>query len=195
MAVIGDGAFPSGIVSEAMNNAGGLRKQLLVVLNDNQMSICPRVGGLGEYLDRLRMNTLLHRLEERSPQGPGQGAAASAIRSNAGWRSSKRRSKPACTAACSSKQLGFRYLGPDRRPQHRASCCKYLNLVKDVAGPVLLHVVTRKGARLSAGRRRSGLFPHAGPFQVRRRRSGARVQEEPARGPTPTWPAKRSIAR
>src|SRR5271156_3836783 len=57
VAVIGDGAFPSGIVSEAMNNAGGLRKQLLVVLNDNQMSICPRVGGLGEYLDRLRMNT------------------------------------------------------------------------------------------------------------------------------------------
>src|SRR5882724_10726217 len=56
VAVIGDGAFPSGIVFEALNNAGGLKKKLLVILNDNKMSICPRVGGLAEYLDRLRMN-------------------------------------------------------------------------------------------------------------------------------------------
>src|SRR5439155_10093170 len=56
VAVIGDGAFPSGIVFEAMNNAGGLKKKLLVILNDNQMSICPRVGGVAEYLDGLRMN-------------------------------------------------------------------------------------------------------------------------------------------
>src|SRR4029079_14263910 len=56
VAVIGDGAFPSGIVFEAMNNAGGLKQKLLVVLNDNKMSICPRVGGVAEYLDRLRMN-------------------------------------------------------------------------------------------------------------------------------------------
>src|SRR5712692_1101935 len=46
VAVIGDGALPSGIVFEALNNAGGLNKKLLVILNDNQMSICPRVGAL-----------------------------------------------------------------------------------------------------------------------------------------------------
>ena len=57
MAVIGDGAFSSGIVLEAMNHAGGLKKNLVVVLNDNKMSICPRVGGLAESLDRLRMNS------------------------------------------------------------------------------------------------------------------------------------------
>ncbi len=57
VAVIGDGAFSSGIVFEAMNNAGGLKKKLIVVLNDNKMSICPRVGGLAEYLDRLRMTS------------------------------------------------------------------------------------------------------------------------------------------
>src|SRR3989304_3474266 len=54
--VIGDGAFTSGIVFEAMNNAGGLKKNLIVILNDNKMSICPRVGGLAESLDRLRLN-------------------------------------------------------------------------------------------------------------------------------------------
>ena len=52
--MIGDGAFPSGMVYEAMNNAGGLGQKLLVVLNDNKMSICPRVGGVASYFDRLR---------------------------------------------------------------------------------------------------------------------------------------------
>src|ERR671933_1673964 len=53
--VIGDGALPSGIVFEALNNAGGLKKNLLVILNDNEMSICPRVGALAGMLDKCRM--------------------------------------------------------------------------------------------------------------------------------------------
>ena len=56
VAVIGDGAFPSGIVMEAINNASELKSKMLVVLNDNEMSICPRVGGIASYLDRLRSN-------------------------------------------------------------------------------------------------------------------------------------------
>src|SRR5262249_20930813 len=55
VAVIGDGAFPSGIVYEALNNAAGMNKSLIVVLNDNQMSICPRVGGLAKTFDKTRM--------------------------------------------------------------------------------------------------------------------------------------------
>src|SRR5207244_5914268 len=55
VAVIGDGALPSGIVWEALNNAGGLGKRLLVILNDNKMSICERVAGLGRCLDRARL--------------------------------------------------------------------------------------------------------------------------------------------
>src|ERR1700736_3242257 len=58
VAVIGDGALPSGIVFEALNNAGGLGKRLLVILNDNKMSICPRVGGLARCLDRARLTNL-----------------------------------------------------------------------------------------------------------------------------------------
>ena len=56
VAVIGDGAFPSGIVFEALNNAGELKSDLLMILNDNRMSICPRVGSVATYLDRLRTN-------------------------------------------------------------------------------------------------------------------------------------------
>src|SRR5437879_13606832 len=55
VAVIGDGALPSGIVFEALNNAAGLRTKLLVILNDNKMSICPRTGALARALDRWRM--------------------------------------------------------------------------------------------------------------------------------------------
>src|SRR5215467_8053008 len=58
VAVIGDGALPSGIVFEAFNNAGALKKDLLVILNDNKMSICPRVGAVGAYLDRCRMSSV-----------------------------------------------------------------------------------------------------------------------------------------
>src|SRR4051812_19440916 len=57
VAVIGDGALPSGIVFEALNNAGHLNRKLLVVLNDNQMSICPRVGALAKTLDRARLTS------------------------------------------------------------------------------------------------------------------------------------------
>jgi 1-deoxy-D-xylulose-5-phosphate synthase len=64
VAVVGDGAFPSGIVYEAINNAGPFGKRLLVILNDNKMSICPRVGGMADYLDRLRMNRMYSGLKE-----------------------------------------------------------------------------------------------------------------------------------
>src|SRR6266704_3862883 len=58
VAVIGDGALPSGIVFEALNNAGHLNRKLLVILNDNQMSICPRVGALARCLDQARLTNL-----------------------------------------------------------------------------------------------------------------------------------------
>src|SRR5579871_6873367 len=63
VAVIGDGALPSGIVFEAMNNAAGLDKNLLVILNDNEMGICPRVGGLARYLDQARVAPFYNELK------------------------------------------------------------------------------------------------------------------------------------
>src|SRR6202162_4691833 len=65
VAVVGDGALPSGIVFEALNNAGGLKKKLLVILNDNKMSICPRTGGLANYLDSARMSSTYHDWNKR----------------------------------------------------------------------------------------------------------------------------------
>ncbi|MCE9605098.1 MAG: 1-deoxy-D-xylulose-5-phosphate synthase, partial [Planctomycetia bacterium] len=69
VAVIGDGAFPSGIVFEALNNAAYLKKKMVIVLNDNKMSICPRVGGVADYFDRLRMNQLYIGLKREVQKG------------------------------------------------------------------------------------------------------------------------------
>jgi 1-deoxy-D-xylulose-5-phosphate synthase len=143
VAVIGDGAFPSGIVYEAMNNAGGLKKKLLVVLNDNKMSICPRVGGMAEYLDRLRINSFYTGLKSEVVKildhVPLLGDPVERLL----WQV-KESVKAGLHGGMLFEELGFRYLGPvdgHSLPQLR----KYLEMVKDVDGPVLLHVVTEKG--------------------------------------------------
>ena len=143
VAVIGDGAFPSGIVYEAMNNAGGLRKNLLVVLNDNQMSICPRVGGMGEYMDRLRINSFYTGLKNEVlkvlNKVPLLGDPTERFLAQI-----KEAIKAGLHGGMLFEELGFRYIGPvdgHSIPQLR----KYLTMVKDLPGPVLLHVVTEKG--------------------------------------------------
>ncbi|MEX0978649.1 MAG: 1-deoxy-D-xylulose-5-phosphate synthase N-terminal domain-containing protein, partial [Pirellulales bacterium] len=135
--VIGDGAFPSGIVYEAMNNAGGLRKNLLVVLNDNQMSICPRVGGLGQYLDRLRVNSLYTGLKSEVlkilNKVPLFGDPAERFLAQL-----KESIKAGLHGGMLFEELNFRYIGPIDG-HNIAQLRKYLTMVKDVPGPVLLH--------------------------------------------------------
>ena len=143
VAVIGDGAFPSGIVFEALNNAGGLQKKLLVILNDNKMSICPRVGGVAQYLDRLRMNPfytgLKHEVVKALSKVPLLGDPVEKLL----WQA-KESIKAGLHGGMLFEELGFRYMGPIDG-HNIAQLRKYLKLVKDVDGPVLLHVVTEKG--------------------------------------------------
>jgi len=143
VAVIGDGAFPSGIVFEAMNNAGGLKKKLLVVLNDNQMSICPRVGGVADYLDRLRVNPFYMGLKSEVQKAllhvPMLGEGMEKLLFQA-----KESIKAGLHGGMLFEELGFRYLGPIDG-HNIGQLKKYLRLVKEVNGPVLLHVMTEKG--------------------------------------------------
>lgn len=143
VAVIGDGAFPSGIVHEAMNNAGELKRDLLVILNDNKMSICPRVGGLAKYLDRLRttpfysgLKTEVVRVLNRVPLlgDPVERFLAQL----------KEGVKAGLHGGMLFEELGFRYIGPIDG-HNLALLRKYLRMVKDQSGPILLHVVTEKG--------------------------------------------------
>lgn len=143
VAVIGDGAFPSGIVFEAMNNAWRFKKKMLVVLNDNKMSICPRVGGVARYLDRLRTNPFYTGLKTEVVKVlnrvPVFGDPAERFLAQI-----KEAAKAGLHGGMLFEDLGFRYIGPidgHNIPVLR----KYLAMVQDMPDPVLLHVVTEKG--------------------------------------------------
>ena len=143
VAVIGDGAFPSGIVYEAMNNAGQFGRRLLVILNDNKMSICPRVGGMADYLDRLRMNRMYSGLKEEIQsvlsKVPLLGDPAERFLAQL-----KEAAKAGLHGGMFFEDLGFRYFGPI--DGHNIGLLrKYLRLARATEGPILLHVVTEKG--------------------------------------------------
>ncbi|MBM3998138.1 MAG: 1-deoxy-D-xylulose-5-phosphate synthase [Planctomycetes bacterium] len=143
VAVIGDGAFPSGIVFEAMNNASAAKSKLLVVLNDNKMSICPRVGGMAQYLDRLRSNPIYTGFKGEVVKVlnrvPVLGDPAERFLAQL-----KEAFKAGLHGGMLFEELGFRYLGPI--DGHNIGLLrKYLKMVRGLKGPVLLHVVTEKG--------------------------------------------------
>ncbi|MBI84591.1 MAG: 1-deoxy-D-xylulose-5-phosphate synthase [Planctomycetaceae bacterium] len=142
VAVIGDGAFPSGIVFEAMNNAGR-QKKLLMILNDNKMSICPRVGGMANYLDRLRTNPYYTGLKveivKMLNRVPVFGDPVERFLAQL-----KEGVKAGLHGGMLFEDLGFRYIGPI--DGHDIGLLrKYLKMVQDFEEPVLLHVVTEKG--------------------------------------------------
>lgn len=143
VAVIGDGAFPSGVVYEALNNVKRDGKRLLVILNDNHMSICPRVGGVADYFDRLRMNPAYTGLKDEVAKVlskvPVLGDPAERMLAQI-----KEAAKAGLHGGMFFEDLGMRYLGPI--DGHNLKLMgKYLRMVKAGEGPVLLHVVTEKG--------------------------------------------------
>src|SRR4051794_38487642 len=143
VAVIGDGALPSGIVFEAMNNAGWLKKNLLVILNDNGMSICPRVGALAQTLNRARLTDTYQGAKKQVRNLLSHVPVVGEMATNA-IGSLKEGLKAFLTGGMLFEELGFRYVGPidgHDLPTLR----RWLRDVKDQQGPVLLHVLTRKG--------------------------------------------------
>ncbi|MAT14193.1 MAG: 1-deoxy-D-xylulose-5-phosphate synthase, partial [Planctomyces sp.] len=143
VAVLGDGALPSGIVFEAMNNAAGLKKDMLVILNDNKMGICPRVGGLASYLDKARTATFYNGLKKDVSwllnKLPVLGEPVAEQLTHF-----KDAVKTYLHGGMLFEEMGFRYIGPvDGHDLPRLKDA--LRMVKDVKGPVLLHVFTEKG--------------------------------------------------
>ena len=143
VAVIGDGALPSGVVFEAMNNAAGLNKNILVILNDNQMGICPRVGGLASYLDKARVAPFYNGLKKDISwflnKLPVVGESAEYV-----LGSFRDAIKSFLHGGMLFEEMGFRYIGPI--DGHDLKGLKStLEMVKEVKGPVLLHVFTEKG--------------------------------------------------
>lgn len=162
VAVIGDGALPSGVVFEAMNNAVGLKKDILVILNDNQMGICPRVGGLATYLDNARVapfyNGLKRDIAWALNKVPMVGNSVEHALSNM-----KDAVKTLLHGGRLFEEMGFRYIGPVDGHDLDA-LRKYLEMVKDIKGPTLLHVFTEKGKGFKPATEDPVTFHSPSPF-------------------------------
>ena len=142
VAVIGDGALPSGIVFEAFNNAAGMDKDLLVILNDNKMGICPRVGGLATYLDHARTAPFYNGLKKDISWLLNKVPLGDSVEQVLGH--AKDALKGFLHGGMLFEEMGFRYIGPvDGHDLHKL--IETLGMVKDIRGPVLLHVFTEKG--------------------------------------------------
>lgn len=143
VAVIGDGAFPSGVVYEALCNLRDAGRRLLVILNDNKMSICPRVGGMADYLDRLRMSGAYSGLKGEVLKAlqniPVLGDPVERLLTQI-----KEAAKAGLHGGMLFEDLGLRYVGPIDG-HNIALVRKYLRMAKKTDGPMLLHVVTEKG--------------------------------------------------
>ena len=141
IAVIGDGAMSAGMAFEAMNNAGHLGKRLIVILNDNEMSIAPPVGALSSYLSRLYAEEPFQELKA---------AAKGAVSLLPGpFREGAKRAKEMLKGMAMGgtlfEELGFSYIGPiDGHDMDQL--LPILRMVKARArGPILIHALTRKG--------------------------------------------------
>ncbi|MFN0098897.1 MAG: 1-deoxy-D-xylulose-5-phosphate synthase [Gemmatimonadaceae bacterium] len=148
-AIIGDGSLGSGLAYEALNNAGAMDRDFIVVLNDNEMSIAPNVGAMHKYLTSVQRNPIYNRL--RSAIGDWADHATGVFK-DAGtlvrrWEESV---KAFLTPGVLFEELGFRYFGPI--DGHDISqMVETFKAMREFKGPRLVHVITTKGKGFPAG--------------------------------------------
>ena len=155
-AVIGDGSLTGGLAYEGLNNSGILNTQILVVLNDNEMSISPNVGAMSKYLTRITTNPLYNKIRNEIWN----------ITDSLPWgkKLSKRllhkideSLKALLVPGVLFDELGFRYFGPiDGHDINELVIT--LNNIKNINQPVLLHIITKKGKGLVSTREDNGEY-------------------------------------
>ena len=160
IALVGDGCMTGGMAYEAMQNAGILRSDLLVILNDNQMFISQRVGALGKALTKLLAAKYVQLAEEKATNflkrfdELGNNAAKLA-----------KRARAILFPGTLFEEMGFRYFGPVDGNDIEA-LLDVLQTIKDVKGPVLLHAVTKKGKGYEPAEKNPTKFHGVGLFDV-----------------------------
>jgi 1-deoxy-D-xylulose-5-phosphate synthase len=139
VAVIGDGAMTAGMAYEALSHAGSIDENILVVLNDNQMSISENVGGLKNYLAKIWASPLYNQIREGGKTVLRFIPAASRIA-----RKAEIQAKGLLTPGTLFEELGISYIGPVNG-HDSVGMVKILNDLKSMEGPRLLHIITQKG--------------------------------------------------
>lgn len=142
IAVIGDGALTGGLSYEGLNNAGAKKKDLLVVLNDNSMSISPNVGAISRYLTNILADQSYNKLRADVWRFVGRLKRADRIRATIANFESQ--FKGLLVPGVIFEKLGFRYFGPIDG-HDLPLLIKTLGQIKELPGPRLLHIITQKG--------------------------------------------------
>ena len=140
VAVIGDGAMTAGLAYEALNHAGDIDTEMLVVLNDNDMSISPNVGGLSKYLARLLSGRFYSTMRENSKKI----LAKTPVMKRFARRAEEHTKGMIMPAATLFEEMGFVYYGPVDG-HDVIELVKILGNIKDINEPKFLHIVTQKG--------------------------------------------------
>ena len=163
ISVIGDGALTGGMAYEALNNASRLKRNFIIILNDNNMSIAENVGGMSEYLNGLRTNEAYTNFKTGVEQSlnriPGGSHLANQL------KKTKSGIKQLFIPGMLFENMGITYLGPvDGHDIGKLQ--DILNKAKKVKGAVLVHVLTRKGNGYAPAERHPARFHGAEPFDI-----------------------------
>ncbi|MDP3296142.1 MAG: 1-deoxy-D-xylulose-5-phosphate synthase [Thermodesulfovibrionia bacterium] len=164
IAVIGDGALTAGLAFEGLNHAGHLQKDLIVVLNDNEMSISPNVGALSAYLNRIMTGDLYTKFKKETKlfleRIPKVGEPFLKIAQRA-----EDTVKGFFVPGMLFEELGFEYVGPI--DGHKIeSLIETFERFKDFPAPVLIHAITKKGKGYSPAEKSPWIFHGVGPFDI-----------------------------
>ncbi len=162
VAVIGDGSLTAGMAFEALNHAGHLKKNLIVILNDNEMSISANVGALSSFLSRKMTSDLFLRFKKETENilnyVPGFGKDLVNIAKRA-----EESFKGFMTPGMLFEAFGFDYFGP-LDGHNLTEMIETLGNLRNIDGPVLLHVATRKGKGYAPAEEEPAKFHGVGPF-------------------------------
>jgi len=162
VAVIGDGSMTAGLAFEGLNQAGAMDKDLIVVLNDNELSISPNVGALSSYLNRLMTGHLATRFRDEIKSFlkglPGIGGPALK------WvKYAEETFKGFFLPGLLFEELGFKYVGP--LPGHKIDALiENFRNIKQLHGPILVHVITTKGKGYPPAEKDPVTFHGVNPF-------------------------------
>lgn len=165
VSVIGDGALTGGMAYEALNNAAELDKNFIIVLNDNNMSISPNVGGMSSYLGGIRTAPFYTGMKTGVEKGlrkiPGIGIKV--VKSLSKTKSSI---KQLFVPGMFFEDMGITYLGPVNG-HNMKDLMKVISEAKKVKGAVLIHVLTSKGIGYKPAEKEPSKFHGTGPFDIK----------------------------
>lgn len=164
IAVIGDGSMTAGMAFEALNQAGHLRKNLIVILNDNEMSISKNVGAFSAFVSR-KLSGSYYRELKKEMQGLLENIPAIGGNILRFARKAENSLKGFLTPGALFEALGFEYIGP-LQGHNLPQLLEVLQNVRSLEGPVLVHVITTKGKGYPPAEQNPAQFHGVGPFDI-----------------------------